>query len=402
MEIRDLYESRRQLIEQNRLLLDRYDAAGGTLPTDASTEWDTRDADIVAITKRIEREERQLELASVERERVEQRERAAVDPPPPPVSQAQPTQIETRIGTDSPEYLAAYLCMLRGQPYERRALEGGVAAEGGNLIPNEWMTRMIEALDEPFIMRGRASVFMTTSGTINLPSVTTKGTAAWTDEEAAYTEDDPAFGNLQFSAYKAARIIKISDELLQDNQYDLEGWIQQEFTRSVGALEETAFVNGDGTAKPTGVVQGSTAGPTAASNATIAADEIYDLFHSLPRAHRPRATWVMADGTIKVVRKLKDTTNQYLWQPGMRLGEPDLLLGRPVEASPDMPAIATVAKSVIFGDLSYYYIQDRAGISIQRLNELYAANGQVGFRIQKRTDGKLALATAVYHLVHPV
>ncbi len=136
-------------------------------------------------------------------------------------------------------------------------------------------------------------------------------------------------------------------------------------------------------------------GKTTASGTAIAADELIDLFHALKPPYRARATWLMHDSTVAAVRKLKDANNQYIWQPGLQAGQPDMLLGRPVRVSRYMPEIALDAKTVAFGDFSYYWIADRQSIGIQRLVELYAANGQVGFRMFTRVDGRLALAEAV-------
>jgi HK97 family phage major capsid protein len=146
-------------------------------------------------------------------------------------------------------------------------------------------------------------------------------------------------------------------------------------------------------------VPGSSLGKTAAGAAAITADELIDLYHALSRPYRKNAVWMMADATAKMIRKLKDTTNQYLWQPGLQAGQPDTLFGRPVIVSDSMPAATTGLKSVVFGDLSYYTVADRQGVTVQRLNELYAATGQVGFRAYKRTDGKVTLSSAIKHLI---
>ena len=106
----------------------------------------------------------------------------------------------------------------------------------------------------------------------------------------------------------------------------------------------------------------------------------------------------MNDATIKVVRKMKDENGQYLWQPSVRDGEPDTLLGRPIYASAFMPTIAASAVPIIFGDYSYYWIADRQGRVFKRLNELYAGNDQTGFLATQRVDGKLTLAEAVKKL----
>ena len=140
---------------------------------------------------------------------------------------------------------------------------------------------------------------------------------------------------------------------------------------------------------------GAETGITAASATAITADELIDLFYSLKSPYRRNAVWVLNDSTIKAIRKLKDSNGQYLWQPSLTAGTPDTILGRPVRTSAYMPAIAASAKTIAFGDFSYYWIADRQGRSFKRLNELYAANGQVGFLASQRVDGKLILSEAI-------
>jgi len=191
--------------------------------------------------------------------------------------------------------------------------------------------------------------------------------------------------------------MKVSDELLQDNVFNLTNYLATNFGRRIANAEEAAFVNGDGSSKPTGVTSGATAAVTADSATVLTSDELLDLYHSCDRQYRSGSSvaWLMRDSTIKEIRKLKDGDDQYLWQPGMKQGQPDMLFGKPVIASPDMPETATGAVSVVFGDFSYYTIADRGSRSLIRLNELYSANGQVGFRIHERVDGKVVLAEAL-------
>jgi len=128
---------------------------------------------------------------------------------------------------------------------------------------------------------------------------------------------------------------------------------------------------------------------------------LIDLYHSVPRQYRnvPSSVWLMNDATAKIIRKLKDGDSQYIWQPGLQAGQPDAILGRTVVVSSAMPAPTTGNKSIVFGDMSGYYVADRSGMSMQRLNELYAANGQVGFRAYRRMDGKVVDATGMKHLI---
>ena len=140
---------------------------------------------------------------------------------------------------------------------------------------------------------------------------------------------------------------------------------------------------------------GAELGVTAASATAITVDEIMDLFYSLKSPYRKNAVFVMNDSTVKAIRKLKDGNGQYLWQPSITAGQPDTILNRPVKTSAYVPTIAAGAKTIAFGDFSYYWVADRQGRSFQRLNELYAATGQVGFKATQRVDGKLILHEAI-------
>lgn len=277
---------------------------------------------------------------------------------------------------------------------EARALQVGSQSEGGYLVPQSYETNIIKKLAAAGVMRQLASV-ITSDTDRNIPFEDTIGTAGWIDEEGTYGESDDSFGKAVLSAYKGGRIVKVSDELLRDASFDLEAYIAEKLGRAIGVLQEAAFVAGNGDKKPTGVMTG-TAAVDAASTSAITSDELMDLYHALNPAYRTNAAWLMNDATAKVLRKLKNgTTGDYMWQPGLRNGEPDILLGRPVYTSAGAPTIAASAKVIAFGDFKYYQIVDRSGFEMIRLNELYAASGQVGFRGSHRTDGKLIIAEAV-------
>lgn len=306
-----------------------------------------------------------------------------------------------RTGRATDEYRQNFWDMMRSKtpmPQVVNALQIGTDSEGGYLVPDEYERTLVEALEEENVFRQLAKVIRTSSGDRKIPVVATKGTASWIDEEGAYLESDDSFGQVSIGAYKVGTMIKVSEELLNDSVFDLESYIAREFARRIGAKEEEAFFTGDGSGKPLGVLAatgGAETGVTAASSTAITADELMDLFYSLKSPYRKKAVWVLNDSTIKAVRKLKDSTGQYLWQPSLMAGTPDTLLGRPVKTSAYMPVIAAGAKTIAFGDFSYYWIADRQGRSFKRLNELYAANGQVGFLGSQRVDGKLVLSEAV-------
>lgn len=212
------------------------------------------------------------------------------------------------------------------------------------------------------------------------------------------TESDEVFDQVSLSAFKLGTFLKISEELLQDAAFNVEAYLADEFARRIGAAEEEAFIAGDGRGKPTGIfaATGGAPSPVTTAKATdITADELIDLHYALRAPYRKNATWLMNDATVKTVRKLKYSTGQYLWQPALTLGAPDTILGRPVATSTFVPEIKAGAKSVAFGDFSYYWIADRQGRSFKRLNELFATSGQVGFLATQRVDGKLILPEAI-------
>lgn len=278
------------------------------------------------------------------------------------------------------------------------ALQVGTDSEGGYLVPDEFERTLVEALQEENIFRQLATIITTSSGDRKIPVVASKGTAAWVDEEGAIPESDDAFSQVSIGAYKLATMIKVSEELLNDSAFNLERYIAKEFARRIGAKEEEAFFIGDGSGKPTGIFHatgGAEVGLTAASSTAITFDEIMDLFYSLKSPYRKNAVFVTNDATVKAIRKLKDGSGQYLWQPSVTAGQPDTILNRPLKTSAYVPTIAAGAKTIAFGDFSYYWVADRQGRSFQRLNELFAVTGQVGFKATERVDGKLILPEAV-------
>ena len=298
-------------------------------------------------------------------------------------------------GRASDEYRDAFWKMVRdrGSHYTvYNALQIGTDSEGGYLCPDEYERTLIKALEEENKLRSLCTVIRTSSGDRKIPLVASHGTASWVDEEGVIPESDDAFGMITLGAHKVASIIKVSDELLQDSVFDIESYIATEFARRVGDAEEAAFINGDGAGKPMGILHdtnGAATGVTAAGAAAITSEELIDLVYSLKSPYRKRAIFLFNDQTIKAIRKLKDGTGQFLWQPGLQAGQPNTLLGYSYETSTHMPLLAAGAKPIIFGDFSSYWIADRDGRSIQRLNELYAVTGQIGFRVTQRLDGRL-------------
>lgn len=308
-----------------------------------------------------------------------------------------------KTGGASDEYKNAFWKSMRSKSsFEiKNALEEGTDSEGGYLVSDEFEQKLVESLEEENIFRSLANVIQTSSGDRKIPVVATKGTASWVDEEGTIPESDDSFSQVSIGAYKLATLIKVSEELLNDSVFNLESYIATEFGRRIGNKEEEAFIVGDGTGKPTGILAssgGAQLGKTTSSTTSITFDDIIDLYYSLSSPYRKNASFIMNDSTVKAIRKLKDGSGNYIWQPSMTAGVPDTILNCPVYTSTYVPAISAGNKTVVFGDYSYYWIADRQGRSFKRLNELYAVTGQVGFVASQRVDGKLILPEAVKYL----
>lgn len=308
---------------------------------------------------------------------------------------------EEETGVKSKAYRKSFWNAMRQKvvrPEVMNALQVGTDSEGGYLVPDEFEHTLVEALQEENIFRKLAHIIQTASRDRKIPVVASKGTASWVDEEGSITESDDSFGQVSIGAYKLGTLIKVSNELLNDSVFPLEGYISKEFARRIGAKEEDSFFNGDGDGKPVGIFHstgGAQVGVTAASTSAITADEIIDLFYSLGAPYRKKAVWVLNDATVKSIRKLKDGNGNYLWQPALTADTPDTLLGRPVYTSTSVPTIASGAKVIAFGDFSFYWIADRQGRIFKKLSELYATTDQTGFVATQRVDGKLILPEAI-------
>ena len=395
MTILELREKRAKAWEAAKAFLDSHRKENGVLSAEDDAAYTKMEQEITDLGKEIARLERQ-EALDAELNRPVNKPLTGK-----PGGRADADDGEDKTGRASDDYRKNFCNAMRSKvPMSNvtNALQIGTDSEGGYLVPDEYERTLVEALEEENIFRQMAKVIKTSSGDRKIPVVASKGTASWIDEEGAFPESDDSFGQVSIGAYKLGTMIKVSEELLNDSVFDLQSYISREFARRIGAKEEEAFFTGDGKGKPLGVLAatgGAETGVTAASATAVTADELMDLYYSLKSPYRKKSVWVLNDSTIKAIRKLKDSNGQYLWQPSLTAGTPDTILGRPVKTSAYMPAIAAGAKTIAFGDFSYYWIADRQGRSFKRLNELFAATGQVGFLASQRVDGKMILAEAV-------
>jgi HK97 family phage major capsid protein len=383
--ILELREKRAKVWEKAKAFLDSKRDSENLISAEDSALYDKMEQEVINLGKEIDRLEKQSAIDSELSKSVNL-----------PIFE----NPKVKLTRSDDDYKSAFWNAIRGKiNYEvKNSLNEGTDADGGYLVPDEFEKTLVQALEEENIFRRLAKIIKTSSGDRQIPIVTTKGTAAWVAEEALIPDSDDTFGQVLLSAHKVATGIKVSNELLNDSAFNLESYIATEFAGRIGDKEEEAFFSGDGSGKPTGILAatgGAPIGVTAASQTAITLDDMIDLFFSLRSVYRKNAVFLANDSSIKAIRKLKDSTGQYLWQSSTVVGNPDTILGRPVYTSQYMPAITASAKTFIFGDFSYYWIAERQNRTFQRLNELYAETGQIGFIASERVDGKLILPEAI-------
>lgn len=393
--IRNLMEKRSGALAKARAILDA--AEGRALNAEEQKQYDEHDKEVDQLTARIQTEERQAQR--------EQELSSSANGDKNPAAGKQPGG-EERDNAVKREYRQELINFLAGNGIgkrlvtdapERRAVLGvniGAPTAGGVLAPEELERIVLDFTKEYNIMRGLASVRQSASN-VSIPVNTGKTTAYHLDEGADFTASTPAWDKVSMGAHKIGALSVITHEALEDIFIDLEGWVRDDFARAFARLEEEDFTTGNGTKKPRGFMLDATVGTTAAAVAAITAEELIDLQHALAQQHRSRAVFVLSDTALKMIRKLKTGDGQYIWQPGLQAGVPSTLLGQRVLVSEFMEAPAATKKPVAYGDFSAYRILDRRGLFFQRLSELYATSGQVGFLAYKRYDGRLMDVNAV-------
>ena len=382
MTILELREKRNKAWEAAKAFLEFHRTEKGTLTAEDDATYTQMEQEINDLGKEIARLERQEALEAELNRPVNQ---------PLTSKPGSGRGEEPKTGRASDEYRKAMLDAFRSN-FKRvsNILQEGVDADGGYLVPEEYDHRLIDTLSEENIMR-RLATTITTSGEHKINIAATKPAASWIEEGGALTFGDATFSQILLDAHKLHVAIKVTEELLYDNAFNLEGYILDQFGKALANAEEDAFLNGDGTGKPLGLFAAKGGGTVAGTlTAAIKSDDMLDLVYALKRPYRKTASFIMNDKTLASLRKLKDNNGAYIWQPSYQAGEPDRVLGYAVHTSAYAPEDA-----IAFGDYKYYNIGDRGTRSFSELRELFAGNGMIGYVAKERVDGKLILPEAV-------
>lgn len=270
------------------------------------------------------------------------------------------------------------------------------------LAPAEMQAEIIKNIVEISPMRSLATVRTIGVGSLKQPKRTGTGSASRVGEVQGRTNTgDPAYGMVEIHAPEMFARIEVSQQMLEDSEYDLLAELRDDASEQFAKKEGAEHIGGTGAQHQCeGILTNADIGYTAGGDASaVKADGLIDLYHALKTPYARAGVWVLNRKTIAAIRKLKDSQNQYLWQPGIAGTVPNTILGAPYVEMPDMPDVASNAFPVAFGDFRQaYVIVDRIAIAFQVDFTTGADNGLVVFRARKRTGGGVRKAEAVRKL----
>jgi len=389
--IKNLSEQRAIAWEQAKGLLDAAAAENRDLSGEEAEQFDRINADIDALDDR-----RAKVIESIERDRAIEESRGRLGLPLDLGGEravAEPTDDDTVRALINGE--------IRSAQFQRAVVKSG---SGGSVATGVY-DRIVEHMVQTNVVRNVASVITTANGeTLNVPTSTAFSTAAIVGEAAQASASDPTLATRALGAYKYVVLVQLSNELAADASVDVAGFLARQAGTAIGVATRGHMTTGDGSSKPTGIVNSSTAGVTGATSVSGAftGDNLIDLRYSVGAAYtaQPGCGWMMNSTSMAAARKLKGTANDhYLFAPGLN-GDPDTLLGFPVQINDSMASPATSAKSVLFGHLPSYYIREVNGIDVAVSDDFAFDYSVRTFRVTLRTDGLLIDQTgAVKHFV---
>jgi HK97 family phage major capsid protein len=404
---RQLMEKRAKLADDARVIIEKATSEARALTVEEQTAFDQIGTDMEQLRASADR---YVKFADDERSAEEALQRFPVkDGPEPSETDKLLTNLRSFLHGEKRELELPFGSGNSGPSAaiaEARALSKGTATAGGNTVPTTFYNRLLEHLIlTASLLRGGATILTTTSGeNMTIPITTAHGGAALVPEAGTIPQNDPAFGTRQIGSYKYGVLIRVPRELVDDTAVDLLGYLARQAGRAVGNVFGTDLIVGNGTAKPLGLAASTTLGATSATGTTGVPtfDNLIDLYYSVisPYRNSPDAAWLINDTTAGALRKLKDSSGRYLWEPSLIPGTPDTIFGKPIFTDPNMVGTGLNNKSVIFGDLSAYWVRLVNGIRFERSDEFAFDSDVTVFRCLLRGDGILTDTTgAVKHLV---
>ncbi|GAN61601.1 phage capsid protein [Acetobacter cibinongensis] len=398
MTSKELRAKRAKLIEDARAL-----TSAESMTAEQVTQFDAMMAEASQIMAQITRMEQADNAAKTLAEGIAARaEEGGVSPDQQESEERQQERVFVawlRGGIDALNTEDRTIAMQRVQAYQasfQNDMGTGTGPGGGYLVPPAFSGQLLVALKEYFTALNLFDMIETTSGA-DLPWPTNDDTARRAKiigENQQISKGDMNFGQVSLKAFLyATDAILVPWTLFQDSFMDLDGFIRNAIATAFGRTLADDLTTGTGVGMPQGVLTGAAAGPTSKA-ADLVYDDFVELIHSVDRAYRTGATFMMNDNTTKALHLLKDQIGRPLWVPSLVTGMPDTFAGYPVTVNESMPDIAAGATPILFGNLKNYKFRMVKQVSVVRLNERYADYLQTGYFGYARFGGGLPTAAA--------
>lgn len=388
-----LLEERNEIYVQQRDLAERAAKENRSMLPDEKEQYDKMEGDYSALSEQIKTyralKEKKAEMAAIGGQAPKDNEQRGSE------------------GGTKPEYREVYNKIQRSGLGSLTNAERGVAAEyraqvkgtdsaGGHLVPEYYDGKIITTMKAYGGMMQVATIERTPKGGVLYYPTTddTSNEGEWVGEYVQMTEQDVPFGQVSLNDYKlGSKIIPVSLELAQDETYDLENLLTAAFGRRLGISANKAFTTGDGSGKPTGIVPSVTIGTTSAATDALTYNELIAVKHAVDPAYREggNGRFMFNDSTLAALKLLSigSADARPLWQPSMRVGEPDTIDGSAYVINQQMADMGTGNIPVLFGDFSKYTIRIVKDITSFTFREKYMDRGAIGYMAYMRTDGKL-------------
>jgi HK97 family phage major capsid protein len=270
--------------------------------------------------------------------------------------------------------------------------------DGGYLVPEEFAQEIIKKITEISPVRQVARVRTTSRESIQIPKRNDLVQGYWVGEGIEMTEGQSNYGTVKIAVEKLAAYTIITAEMLSDAAFNMESEINQDIVERFAQIEGYAYLNGDGVAKPFGILSNTDIQDVNSGIAnSFDADALINVTGELKTGYNP--SWMLNRRTLAFVRRLKDTMGQYIWQPGLAAGQPNTILGHPYFSAIDMPDIAAGSVPVLFGDfMRGYTILDHTDMSLIRDPYSLSREGKIQFVAHRRTGGQVVLPEAIKKL----
>lgn len=426
-ELQTLYQRKGEVIHEMRDIYTQAEKRGEGLNVDEEAKWANLETEFKTVQSRIEKGEEVRKLLNSY-----ETEMDSVTASTQETRAAFTEKTVTNTAKDKPEitYRSAYDKWVAWGPTalnneERSVLsKGGVvgtrmstnpevrgtdpqvsssAAPGGYLSPETWASNVVESMKMYGGMLQAGYVYTTKGGDVHhIPTEdTTSQVGSIIGQSVADDFSDIAWGEKLMGAFTyTSGIVLISNELLEDEVYNVSGRVQSICAKRVGRILNTHLTTGAGTTLPFGVVTEATdSGISAGSATAVTRTELLDLIHSVDPSYRvgPKVGFMFNDATLAAIRKLSigSADDRPLWVPSMREGAPDTIEGHRYYINQDMATMATNAKSILFGDFDAYWIRQVRGMTLSRSSERYFERRSVGYFLTARFDGKLTDTAAI-------